>query len=94
MKQALHPLPSNHLEIILSHDGKDWVACDKDVELRGQTLEEIDGILFSTLKKDRGLTGNVKICMRFDMTTLPRWLHQYSAHYFNRTVTFSLPADG
>jgi hypothetical protein len=93
MNQALNSPAPDLIEIILSHDGKYWIARDRDFELRGQTLVEIDRFLFSELKNQRGLTGNIKVCMRFDMTALPRRLHQYSAHYFNRIVSFSLPAD-
>ena len=93
MTNSLNVSPVDSMEIILSHDGADWVTNDNESQLRGRTLDDIDRVLLRYLKETKIFKDHVKVCMRFDMSALPRWLHQYSGHYFNRTVTFLLPAD-
>ena len=92
MTNCLNSNRADSLEIILSHDGENWIAGDNGSQLRGPTLEDLDRALIRYLKKGRMFKDHVKVFMRFDMTSIPRWMHQYSGHYFNRTVTFSLQA--
>ncbi|MEX2524119.1 MAG: DUF5395 family protein [Gammaproteobacteria bacterium] len=80
------------MDMIVGHNGKEWVATGGGVEVRGCNWEELDRTLQQRLAEQGMLSeGNpVQVCMRFDMDGLPRRLHQYSSHYFNRIVRFSV----
>jgi len=81
-------LPAD-LELTLRHDGRYWQARGADRVLRAAELAELDRELLQLLRSSgRYRAGQrVTVHMGFDRDTLPRWLHQYAAHYFNRTVT-------
>lgn len=77
--------------MIVRHNGKEWIAGGDGLEVRGRTWEELDRRLRDRLN-ERGAFRDaeaVRVCMRFDMDGLPRRLHQYSGHYFNRIVSLS-----
>ena len=79
------------MEMILSHNGLDWIGAADGIEVRGRSLEELDRRLRHELIQRGELHEMpVRVCMRFDMDSLPRRLRQYSGHYFNRSVSFSL----
>ncbi len=81
------------LEFILRHDGKSWIASHAGVEFFGSSLEEVDKNISLYLSSTDKNEDSISVCMRFDMTSLPRWLHQYSSHYFNRTVKYTNKSD-
>ena len=73
------------MEMLIRHDGRNWVAENGAMTFRGSTLEEIDAQV-SQFMKDEGLVGEgerVKVKMFFDNSTIPQWMRQYSQHYFN-----------
>ncbi len=80
------------MDMIVGHDGNEWVATGEGVEARGRGWEELDTALRRRLVEQGVLSENnpVRVCMRFDMDGLPRRLHQYGSHYFNRIVRFSV----
>jgi hypothetical protein len=76
------------LELILSHDGDNWVAENPDLTVKAPTLEKLDTEL-TAMVKDKGYIkegGKLKIFMAFDNATIPQWIRQYSQHYFNRVI--------
>ena len=79
------------LELVVSHDGRNWLAANEQFSFRAPTLEGIDAALEQRLKEE-GLLKNgerIKILMAFNNATLPAWIRQYSQHYFNRMVELS-----
>lgn len=76
------------LEMILSHDGKNWVAVGERFKLSSPTLERLDQELGETLRSEGMLQAGqtTKVFMAFDNSTIPQWIRQYAQHYFNRIV--------
>ncbi|ABA58156.1 conserved hypothetical protein [Nitrosococcus oceani ATCC 19707] len=80
------------LEVRLIHDGRHWVICYRTLQVRGQTLPELDQNLAKCLRErgDFPAASQVTVFMGFDFETLPTWLRQYAYHYFNRYVLLRL----
>ena len=80
------------VELALVHDGTEWVARNGSVVARGRTLSELDRDLGRALaasgKYRRG--ARVLVFMGFDNGTIPTWIRQYAAHYFNRYVSIEV----
>lgn len=80
------------LTMRLIHEGSLWVAESGDIRASGRTLAELDRELAKLLGRDHpGSSGvSIKVRMTFDNAVLPKWMRQYSNHYFNRVVTIKL----
>jgi hypothetical protein len=76
------------IELIVTHDGKNWIARNDVLYAEAPTLEKLDNELKKLLKEEGYLEQGKKldIFMAFDNSAIPRWMHQYSAHYFNRII--------
>lgn len=76
-------------EMSIVHDGTNWVAENADMEISAPTLEELDGLLRSTMR-EKGLVkrGECKDVYMFsnNAVMIPAWMRPYSQHYFNRIV--------
>jgi len=76
------------MEFIVWHDGKNWIAENDLLNAQATTLKGLDNELIKLLKK-KGCLGEgerLDMFMAFDTSTIPRWMHQYSQHYFDRIV--------
>ena len=80
------------IELRLIHDGLNWVAEDKNMSAKAQTLVNLDIEVARLLKQSRNLVNGseVKVKMTFDRSVIPEWIRQYSGHYFNRVVTLDI----
>ena len=81
------------LELTLTHDGTRWVGRNAglDIHVTGETLGELDTALMRQLAARPAFAGRrVKVAMRFDNSTIPTWIRQYAAHYFNRLVELDI----
>ena len=76
------------IELIVSHDGKNWIARSDLLSAEAPTLEELDNKLRKMVKEKGYLEPGKKLdfFMAFDNSTIPRWMRQYSQHYFNRII--------
>ncbi|MBM7855215.1 hypothetical protein JOC37_001600 [Desulfohalotomaculum tongense] len=74
------------IELILTHDGKEWIARNEEFSVRGETLAEMEERLEKAVIErgtfNRG--SKITVFMGFDFDTIPTWIRQYAAHYFNR----------
>ena len=79
----------NELELALSHNGVSWCTDGFYTKFYGRNLETIEGQISAAILNDPRFHDNesVKVKLRFDIDVLPKWLHQYQAHYFNYTFT-------
>lgn len=77
------------LELTIHHDGRCWRGRNSELELRAPELADLDRELLQALRASGRFRPGQRITvhMGFDRDGLPRWLHQYATHYFNRTVT-------
>ncbi len=87
---------SADLELTLTHDGNDWVGRNADlgIHVKGESLGALDAALMARLAAMPEWAGRrVTVAMRFDNATIPTWIRQYAAHYFNRLVELDLRAE-
>jgi hypothetical protein len=77
------------VELILTHDGRHWVARNDLLTASAPTLSELDQEVGRLLRQDGSLGAgeSLKVLMAFDNATIPQWMRQYAQHYFNRVVT-------
>jgi hypothetical protein len=77
------------IELSLIHDGRHWVARADSWTARGETLEELDQAVADIVRRTEEPSDGrlLEVKMHFDISVIPRWMRQYSNHYFNRLVT-------
>ena len=76
------------IELIIRHNGKNWVATGIKLSAEAPTLEELDNKLRELVRQKGYLKENEKVdlFMAFDNSVIPQWIRQYSQHYFNRII--------
>lgn len=76
------------IELIISHNGKNWTAKNDLLFAEAPTLEKLDSDLERQLKQKGFLekAEEVDLFMSFDNSIIPQWIRQYSQHYFNRII--------
>ena len=74
-------------EISLSYESGRWRARGSGLDVAHEELSALDALLEARLAK----SGEAAAVLRFDMGSLPRWLPQYQAHYFNYTLRLTPP---
>ena len=77
------------VELVITHDGKRWVARNDAITASGETLSELDANVAEVLR-EQGNFGKVTVFMGFKFSTIPTWIRQYASHYFNRYVLVEL----
>ena len=76
------------IELIITHDGTNWVARNEVLYAEAASLTKLDSELKELLKEKGYLSQGEKLdmFMAFDNATLPVWMRQHAQHYFNRIV--------
>jgi hypothetical protein len=76
------------IELVVTHDGKHWIAENEALRVQAPTLSELDSELKRLLKEKGYLKKGekVEVFMACDRSILPQWMHQHHHHYFNRIV--------
>ena len=76
------------IELIITHNGKNWIAKNNKLSAKGTSLEQLDNNLKKLVRQQGLLDAHEKIdlFMFFDNSTIPQWIRQYSQHYFNRIL--------
>ena len=70
-------------ELVLSYEARRWHARGDGLELTHGELPGLEALIRAQLAND---AAPVEVRLNFDMTSLPRWLHQYHGHYCNYTL--------
>ena len=80
------------VELILIHDGKQWVGHNASLRAQGETLASLDESVRRALRDSGAWPAGTRLTvfMGFDFATIPTWLRQYHNHYFNRLITLEL----
>jgi len=76
------------IDLIVSHNEKNWTAKGDDLFAEAPTLSGLDNQL-KKLVREKGWVKKKKkltLFMAFDNSTFPQWMRQYSQHYFNRII--------
>ncbi len=76
------------VEVIITHDGNNWIARNEILSVAAETLEILDAELRKLIKQKIYCKTNEKmrVLMTFDNSTFPQWMRQYAQHYFNRII--------
>lgn len=80
------------VELSIVFRGDQWIAGNGSITATGPTLAELD----QNIKRALAASGQfakgstVTIYMKFDFSSIPDWIRQYSPHYFNRLVTVEI----
>ena len=70
-------------ELVLSYERGRWYARGDGVDLVHAELRGLEALIEAHVASD---AAPVEVRLDFDMTALPRWLHQYHGHYCNYTL--------
>ena len=72
-------------EFVLSFERGRWLASSGDVTVHGEDLPELEASLAHAFRSKPALAARLpaRVQLRFDYASLPRWMRQYQAHYFN-----------
>jgi hypothetical protein len=70
-------------ELVLSYESSRWHARGDGLDLMHGELRVLEALIVSHVASD---AAPVEVRLEFDMTALPRWLHQYHGHYCNYTL--------
>lgn len=65
--------------LVLTFEQSRWRACGDGVDVVHRDLRGLEALLEANLAGDEP----IDVELAFDMASLPRWLHQYQAHYCN-----------
>jgi hypothetical protein len=71
------------MTLVLSYSERRWHARGDGVDLAHYELRGLEALIGARLASEV-VSVDVELC--FDMTALPRWLHQYQGHYCNYTL--------
>ena len=76
------------MELLISHNGKYWIATHDDGQFIGQRLADIDTQVRRFVRETRVVRKGQKLRVKmfFDTRAIPQWMRQYSQHYFNRIL--------
>jgi hypothetical protein len=69
-------------EVVLTYERHEWRARGADIDVVHADLRALDALVAARLASE----SPVDVRFKFDMTGLPRGLHQYHAHYCNYTL--------
>ena len=72
-------------EFVLSFERGRWLATSGDIAVDGADLRELEASLARAFRSKPALAARLpaRVELRFDYASLPRWMRQYQAHYFN-----------
>ena len=70
-------------ELVLKFERDRWRACGDGVDVAHRELRGLEALDRSAA---RGRSARSTCELKFDMASLPRWLHQYHGHYCNYTL--------
>ena len=70
------------LTLVLSFERDCWHAAGEGVDVVHRELRGLETLIEARLAGE----APIDVHLTFDMASLPRWLHQYHAHYCNYTL--------
>ena len=74
-------------ELVLSYERGRWHARGDGMDLVHRDLRGLEALIEAQFANE---CTPLEVELRFDMSTLPRWLHQYHGHYCNYTLRVPL----
>ncbi len=78
------------VEMILDHDGKNWIVSNSSIRLAAPSLDRLDRKIEQALKEELTEGRHLNVFMRFNNEVIPMWIRPYMNHYFNRILELPL----
>lgn len=78
------------LEMILDHDGREWIASNDSHRISAESLDELDLRIEKALADELDEQGNLEVFMCSNNEVIPMWMRPYMNHYFNRVLELPL----
>jgi len=78
------------LNLILIHNGKEWVAKNGEIVVKGRTLDELDKNIRGVLKGKFKKGEKIEVKMEYDYRTFPFWMIQYHQYFLRRIIYVDL----
>ena len=78
------------MELILDHDGTNWILTGGQVNLSAASLDELDRKLEKALQPELAREKMLKVFMASNNEMIPQWMRPYMNHYFNRILELPL----
>ncbi len=81
------------IEIPLAFDGTQWIATIGECSIHASELNQLEERISEAVRQITlyATHPTVIVCLGFDIDSLPPWLRQFHAHYFNYQLTVSMP---
>jgi len=76
------------MEFVIRHDGQNWIAEHGSFRIIDSTLDGVDAKIGDLLRSNGIVVQgqSLRVFIRYDISTIPAWIRQYSQHYFNRII--------
>jgi hypothetical protein len=81
---------SRTIEMILDHDGKNWIVSNASLTLSAPSLDELDRKLETAMAHDLARERSLNVFMSCNNEVIPMWMRPYMNHYFNRILELPL----
>ena len=81
---------NKHLEMILDHDGRNWVVSGNSMRITASSLDGLDKKLERALADKLQEEKKLSVFMSFNNEVIPMWIRPYMNHYFNRILELPL----
>ena len=78
------------IEMLLDHDGRNWVASTIDLTVSAPTLNELDRKVERALQAELEKKQSIEVFMSSNNEVIPMWMRPYMNHYFNRILELPL----
>lgn len=78
------------IEVMLDHDGRNWIVSGSGLNVQAQELDDIDRQLEAALQPRLDREGKLHIFMTSNNELIPEWMRPYMNHYFNRQLELPL----
>jgi len=78
------------LDMVLTHDGENWIASNKTIKQVASSLGELDLKIENALRDEFADGKRLNVFMAFDNEAIPMWIRPYMNHYFNRILVLPI----
>ena len=78
------------IEMMIDHDGRDWIVTGNGLKLSARELYDIDRELEKALQPQINQEGRLSVFMTTNNEIIPEWIRPYMDHYFNRRLELPL----
>ncbi len=78
------------IEMVLDHDGSNWLVSNDRLRLSASSLEELDRMVEAAMEPELAREKSIHVFMTFNNEVIPMWIRPYMNHYFNRILELPL----